>query len=67
MRIQQSELQQVINRIIDKSGSLPDDIMAQEVSKITGKECFPEDIRIYFEPTLREIMEEQRLIWQSQE
>lgn len=66
MRITQQELNQIMPQIMEESGSLPDDIMAQCVSQKTGKECFVEDIRLYFEPTLQELEEEQRLIWEGQ-
>jgi len=65
MKITQSELSIIVPQIIDEAGSIPDDLMAQYVSRRTGKECFIEDIRQYFEPTLEEIELEQKLIWES--
>lgn len=66
MRVTQDELSIIIPRIVDTSGSnIPDDVIARYVSLETNKECFAEDIRLYFEPTLAELEEEQRMIWES--
>ena len=65
MHITQQELNEIIPKILKKSGSLSENILALKITELTKKECSLEDIKFYFEPTLQELETEAAMVWNS--